>query len=229
VHNGDLATVDPADLSQVLDQAGRALVVVVSPDYRLAPEHCYPAGLDDAAAALSWLHTNPADLDVDPSRLAIGGTSAGAALAAGVALRARDEGGPALALLLLTSPVADSSLTGPSVRQFWDCAGWNGAATTLMWQHYLPADGSAAPYAAPARALSLRGLPPTEIVIADLDPLRDEGLALARRLDEADVSVTLHHYYRVPHGFDALLPHAETSARSIDSQVGRLARLAAQS
>ena len=214
-----------SDHERCVRLAAEGGAVVVSPDYRLAPEHRYPAGLDDCLAALIWMRECATEIGVDPSRLAIGGTSAGAALATGVALRVRDEAGPPLLLLLLASPVADRTVSQPSISEFWASPGWNGAATTLMWQHYLPADGSPAPYAAPTQAVSLHGLPPTEIVIAELDPLRDEGLDLARRLGAAEVPVTVHHYYGVPHGFDALLPHAEASARSIGTQVSRLARL----
>jgi acetyl esterase/lipase len=215
-----------SDHERCVRLATEAGVVVVSPDYRLAPEHRYPAGLDDCTAALAWLHANAADLGVDPARLAVGGTSAGGALAAGVALRAYDEGGPAPALLLLACPVGARSLKGASIHEFWDCHGWNGAATTLMWQHYLPSDGSPARYAAPAEAEGLRNLPPTEIVVADLDSLRDEGLGFARQIAEHGVEVTVHHFFGVPHGFDALLPSAETSMRSVGTQVSRLRQLA---
>jgi acetyl esterase/lipase len=208
-----------SDHERCLRFAAEGNVVVVSPNYRLAPEHRYPAGLDDCTTALEWLHAQADSLGVDRSRLAAGGTSAGGALSAGIALRARDRGIPTLSGLLLVCPVTDDRPSGGSIREFWECAGWNGSATKLMWGHYLPQDGAAAPYAAPNRAESLHGLPPTYLVIADLDPLRDEGLALAARLKEAGVATTLRHYRGVPHGFDALLPTAEVSVRSVREQV----------
>lgn len=214
-----------SDHERCVRLAAEAGVVVVSPDYRLAPEHRYPAGLDDCTAALSWLHDAAFELGVDRMRLAVGGTSAGGALATGCALRARDEGGPTLALLLLSCPVADSCLAGASIREFWTSPGWNGAATARMWEHYLPT-GIPAPYAAPAQVVSLAGLPPTEIIVADLDPLRDEGLLLAQKLERDGVPVTIHHFPGVPHGFDTLLPWAETSVRAVSTQIRALADLA---
>ncbi|GAA0612047.1 alpha/beta hydrolase [Sporichthya brevicatena] len=215
-----------SDHERCVRLAAEAGVVVVSPDYRLAPEHRYPAALDDCTAALTWLDASAADLAVDRSRLALGGTSAGGALAAGVALRARDDQGPELALLLLACPVTDSNLAGASIREFWNSPGWNGASTMRMWAHYLPTDATPVTYAAPALAASLSGLPPTEIVVADLDPLRDEGLLLGRRLAAEGVSVTVHQFADVPHGFDTLLPRAETSMRSVATQVRALSALA---
>lgn len=212
-----------SDHERCVRLASEAGVVVVSPDYRLAPEHRYPAGLDDCAAALTWLYERAPGLGVDRARLALGGTSAGGALAAGVALRTRDEGGPGLRLLLLSCPVADSSLSGASIHEFWGSPGWNGECTARMWKHYLP--GGIAPYAAPALVASLAGLPPTEIIVADLDPLRDEGLLLGRALARDGVSVRVHHFAGVPHGFDTLLPAAEASTRAVATQVRALSAL----
>lgn len=216
-----------SDHERCLRLAAEAGVVVVSPDYRLAPEHRYPAGLDDCTAVLHWLEHNAADLGVDPSRLVLGGTSAGGALAAGVALRARDADGPTLRGLLLACPVTDDRLLGGSIREFWDCAGWNGACTALMWRHYLPDPGagpagSLPDYAAPNRAESLAGLPPTDVLVAGLDPLRDEGLAFVDRLRRCGVPTTVRIYPDVPHGFDTLLPTAAASIRAVGEQVTRL-------
>lgn len=215
-----------SDHERCVRLATEAGVVVVSPSYRLAPEHRYPAALDDCTDTLRWLDASAANLGVDRSRLVVGGTSAGGALAAGVALRARDDRGPELALLLLACPVTDSTLAGASIREFWNSPGWNGASTMRMWAHYLPTDAAPVTYAAPALAPSLSGLPPTEIVIADLDPLRDEGLLLGRRLEADGVAVTVHQFPNVPHGFDTLLPRAELSMRSVATQVRALSALA---
>ncbi len=212
-----------SDHERCLRLASEAGVVVVSPDYRLAPEHQYPAGLDDCTAALAWLYERAPELGVDRECLALGGTSAGGALATGVALRIRDEGGPGLRLLLLSCPVTDNSLSGASIQEFWNSPGWNGECTARMWQHYLP--GGAVPYAAPALAASLAGLPLTEIIVADLDPLRDEGLLLSRNLERDGVPVRIHHFAGVPHGFDTLLPRAEASFRAVATQVRALSAL----
>jgi acetyl esterase/lipase len=216
-----------SDHERCVRLAAEAGVVVASPDYRLAPEHRYPAGLDDCEAVLSWLHAEADQLGVDRTRLALGGTSAGAALAAGTALRLRDQAGPAVSLLLLVCPVTDDEVTSPSMREFWDCTGWNGAATELMWRHYLPLNGPA-PYAAPNRASSLRDLPATYLVVADHDPLRDQGLEFGQRLARDGVQVTVRHYSGVPHGFDSLLPRAPISVQAVDDQVRALAELAAR-
>jgi acetyl esterase len=126
---------------------------------------------------------------------------------------------------MLVCPVTDDEITSPSMREFWDCAGWNGAASELMWRHYLPLNGPA-PYAAPNRASSLRGLPATYLVVAEHDPLRDQGLEFGQRLAQEGVPVTVRHYPGVPHGFDTLLPRAPISVHAVDDQVRALAELA---
>ncbi len=222
-HGGGFIMGSPdSDHARCLRYAAGAGVVVVSPDYRLAPEHRFPAGLDDCSAALDWLVAEAEALGVDPARVAVGGTSAGAALAAGMALRERDRGGAAPALLVLVCPVTDNRLTSASIRQFRDLPGWNGTASELMWRHYLPTDGAVFTYAAPNRAQSLRGLPPTHITIAELDPLRDEGLGFAERLRQDGVPTTVRLYADVPHGFDSLLPSSDISTRSVDAQIRAL-------
>lgn len=210
--------------------AAEAGVVVVSPDYRLAPEHPYPAAHQDCYTVLRWLSAHAEAHGVDPERLAVGGASAGAALAFGLALRARDERGPELARMVLVCPVTDNRLLDGSIREFWDCVGWNGAATAMMWDHYLPEpDRLSAGYAVPARAQDLTGLPPTLIALADHDPLHDEGSALAARMRHAGVPIELHEYTAVPHGFDTFCPTAPQSARSLNEQVRALVELTKRS
>lgn len=189
--------------------AADAGCAVLSVDYRLAPEHPYPAPLNDAYGALQWA----ADHLAGGLPLVVGGDSAGGALAAGAALRARDENGPRLAAQLLVYPVLDADLTRPSYAE-------NGQGLILgpdemawFWDHYLPdPQGRQTAPAAPLRAMDLAGLPPTVLVVADLDPLRDEGLAYARRLADAGVPITLRHVPGLVHGFLRFTARVEVAA-----------------
>jgi len=170
--------------------------VVVSVDYRLAPEHPYPAGVEDCYTGLKRL----AELKgVDPARLAVHGQSAGGGLAAATALLARDRGGPALCFQSLGIPELDDRLETPSMVAFTDTPMWSRVQAIKSWEYYLggkPADQ----YAAPARAEDLSGLPPAYVVTCELDPLRDEGLTYAMRMLAAGVSVELHSYAGAFHG-----------------------------
>jgi acetyl esterase/lipase len=201
------------DLSE--GAAGRmadvANIVVIDVDYRLAPEHRFPVGFEDCYAALEWVAANVAGLGIDPARLAVGGESAGGALAAGVAIAARDRGGPALAYQQLLYPVLDDALVTKSVRELVDAPMWDAPNTALMWDHYLGPVGSrgeVSPYAAPMRAADkpggLAGLPPAYILACELDPLRDEEIAYATALIAAGVSVELHVVPGTFHGFEAM-------------------------
>ena len=155
--------------------------VVVSVDYRLAPEHPFPAGLHDCYAALAHLHAEADALGVDPARVALTGASAGGGLAAATALLARDHGGPAVCFQLLQIPELDDRLQTPSMQTFVDSPMWNRPLAVQSWQAYLgPLYGTAGvpAYAAPARADDLSDLPPAYISTAENDPLRDEGIDL---------------------------------------------------
>lgn len=197
-----------------------AACVVVSVDYRLAPEHPFPAGPEDCYAGLVWTAANAADLSVDPVRIAVGGTSAGGGLAAAVSLMSRDRGGPAIALQFMGFPVTDDRMETASVRAFTDTPNWTYPATVNMWRYYLGDnhDGPAHPYAAPIRADDLSGLPPAYIWTGEFDPLRDEGIAYALRLMSAGVPVELHNYAGAFHGFDQT-PGAAIARRSQREQV----------
>jgi acetyl esterase/lipase len=201
--------------------------VVVSVGYRLAPEHPFPAAIDDGYDALCWTASHADDLGVDRVRIALGGASAGGALAAGLALKARDLGDPPVVFQLLVYPVLDDRMVTPSMRAFDATPLWTNRATAHMWQHYL---GDAArrepvsPYAAPMRATELGGLPDAYIVTAQLDPLRDEGLDYARRLMEADVPTEVHNVPGAYHGFDIVAPQATISRRAVDEQIEALRR-----
>ena len=199
------------DHRQCVELARRAGCVVVSVDYRLAPEHPYPAALDDATAVLNWVVSNAAELDVDAARLAVAGSSAGAALAACLAQRAADKSLPPIVFQLLHQPVLDDRATA-SKAEFRTSPAFDGEAAELMWCHYLGAEPPA-PDSVPARRSRLDGLPPALITCAEIDPFRDEAIDYARRLLNAGVSTELHVFDRTCHGFDSLLPGLPSSER----------------
>jgi len=204
-HGGGFVTGDlDNEHVRCLDFAGELGIVVVSVDYRLAPEHPFPAGFDDAYAATVWTHENAGELGAAPSRIAVGGGSAGGGLAAAVALRARDEGGPPLAFQLLLYPVLDDRMETPSMRAYTEPPLFNRGEVEHMWRHYLGGRRETPVYAAPARATGLSGLPPAYMLVAEADPLRDEDLAYACRLIEAGVPTELHHVPGAYHGFDGV-------------------------
>jgi acetyl esterase len=192
-------------------------VVVVSVDYRLAPEHPYPAALEDSYQALRWLHEEAGQLRIDPARIAVVGHSAGGGLAAALAILTRDRGGPLICFQYLGIPELDDRLSTPSSRAFVTTPLWNRPAAKLSWQYYLGDlhGGSEVPItAAPARAKShqLVGLPPAYISAMENDPLRDEDIKYAMSLLEAGVSVELHTFPGTFHG-SAQIPDAAVSKR----------------
>ncbi|MFF2149246.1 alpha/beta hydrolase fold domain-containing protein [Kitasatospora sp. NPDC058190] len=196
--------------------------VVVSVDYRLAPEHPYPAAFDDCFAALRWTADNTRALGVDADRLAVAGRSAGAALAAGVALAARDRGGPALVHQLLLAPTFDDRCDQPSVDEITDPRVIDGNAVRGMWLPYL-GSGQADQYAAPARAADLGGLPPAYLMICEQDALRDQGLDYARRLTAAGVPTEIHLVPGAFHVFDGYAPNSPLAGRATAAWTSALA------
>jgi acetyl esterase/lipase len=187
--------------------------VVVAVEYRLAPEHPYPAGVEDCYAALRWMHDDAAALGIDRDRIGVGGQSAGGGLAAAVALLARDRGGPPLCFQFLGIPELDHRLETTSMRTFVDTPMWSRPSAVRSWQHYLgPDHGEVEPYASPAIAQDLRGLPPAYVTTMEFDPLRDEGILYALRLLEAGVPVELHSFPGTFHG-SAMMPIAAVSKR----------------
>lgn len=178
-------------------------VVVASVEYRLAPEHHYPAGLEDCYAALQWFHGAAGELGLDTSRIAICGSSAGGGLSAALALLARDRGGPAICFQYLGIPELDDRLDTPSMQAFVDTPMWSRPAAEKSWEWYLGDlwGRDDVPYtAAPARAENLTGLPPAYVSVMEFDPLRDEGIDYAVRLIRSGVPCELHHFPGTFHG-----------------------------
>ncbi|MGW2956805.1 alpha/beta hydrolase [Streptomyces eurythermus] len=212
---------------RALDLARRTGFVVISVDYRLAPEHPFPAGLEDCYEALCWTVKNATELGVDPDRLAVVGGSAGGGLAAAVTLLSRDRGGPSIAFQLLICPALDDRMRTRSAATFTDVPAFDSAAVAQMWPHYIPAHAETTTelaYAAPARAEDLSGLPAAYIVTAEHDPLRDEGNQYALRLLDAGVPVELHHVPGTFHVFDHVAPDADVSRRARAEMAAALVR-----
>ena len=185
--------------------ANGAGCVVASVDYRLAPEHRFPAAVEDAYAATAWVSSHASALNGDAARVAVGGDSAGGNLAAVVALMARDRGAPRLAYQLLVYPVIDAACDTASYRDNAEGYFLTRDMMLWFWGHYLGGDSNRRhPYHSPLRADHLSGLPPAFVITAEFDPLRDEGEAYAERLRAAGVPVQLTRYSGMVHGFFGL-------------------------
>jgi acetyl esterase len=209
---GDL---DSAD-STARELSAGAGVVVASVDYPLAPEHPYPAGPEAVIAATRWLAEHAAELQVDGTRVAVGGDSAGGNLAALTAIGLRDQGGPDLAFQLLVYPATDLLMSYPSVRENGE--GYLLTASAIEWfvGHYLSNEADAKdPAVSPMYVDDLAGLPPALLITAEYDPLRDEGEAYAKRLEEAGSDVTLSRYDGQIHGFFGMTPTLDGSRQAV--------------
>jgi acetyl esterase len=177
-------------------------IVVFAIDYRLAPEARFPGAFDDVVAGLKWVAANGASIGVDPTRLAIGGDSAGGNLAAAVSIWARDNGGPNLRLQLLAYPVTDAVGRAESYRRFEDGFGLNAATMEWFFDLYTPDKSNRSVWRiSPLRATSLSGLPPALVITAGYDPLRDEGRAYAFRLHQEGTQADLVEFGGMLHGF----------------------------
>ncbi|MFC0436035.1 alpha/beta hydrolase [Kutzneria buriramensis] len=217
IHGGGFVVGDlDQDVPIATRIAAEAAAVVVSVDYRLAPEHPYPAGLEDCYAALEWTAAKASELGVDSSRIGIGGVSAGGGLAAALALLARDRGGPAVCFQFLAIPELDDRLETPSMTRFVDTPMWNRPNAVLSWKYYLGGQ-LADQYAAPSRAEDLSGLPPAYVSVCEFDPLRDEGLAYATRLIQAGVPTELHLFPGTFHGSELVATAAVSQRMSAES------------
>jgi acetyl esterase len=191
--------------------------VVVAVNYQKAPEHRFPTALGDAYAAVEWVIENADELGVDPTRVGVGGDSAGGNLAAAVCLRAKAEGGPAIAFQVLVYPAVQYGSTLPSMTE--NAEGYMLTSTTVRWawdQYVASAADGDDPLASPLRAPDLQGLPPAVVLTAEFDPLRDEGEAYARRLQEEGVPTTLRRYDGMIHGFLWTAGVVDGSKRLID-------------
>jgi acetyl esterase len=217
---GDVNTHD----SVCREVCGRAGIVVVSVDYRLAPEHRFPAAIDDCIAATRWVAAHAASLDADAARVVVGGDSAGGNLAAAVALKLRDDGGPALAGQLLVYPAVrmDGTVT-PSMVE--NAVGFGLQRADMDWfcGHYLPSpEAGRDPLASPLLASSLANLPPALVQTCEFDPLRDEGEEYARALRAAGVDVAATRYDGSIHAAWGLFTVLEPGRRMVDEAVAWL-------
>jgi len=203
--------------------ANSASCLVVSVGYRLAPESKFPAAVEDCFAATAWVAAHGDEIGADPTRLAVGGDSAGGNLAAAVTLLARERGGVDLAGQLLVYPNTDYLADTESMRESTDEALFNRRSVACYWEHYLstPDDG-ANPLVAPLRAASLAGLPPALVITAEYDPLRDEGERYADRLAQAGVPVQATRYDGMAHGFFTMVGTLDGAKRAIAEAAGAL-------
>ncbi|WP_020617780.1 alpha/beta hydrolase [Paenibacillus daejeonensis] len=203
--------------------------VVLAPDYRLAPEHPYPAALEDSYTALTWLAQSVDKLLVDPARIAIGGGSAGGGLAAALALMARDRGGPKICFQMPLYPMLDQRNEAPSTHEELHRAVWSRPNNEAAWQMYLGTADPDHPWASPARAEDLSGLPPAYLCVGQLDLFRDETIQYAARLMQAGIDVELHVHPGLYHASELFVPDATISKRVRAGYVDALARAFAKS
>jgi len=201
--------------------------VVIAVDYRLAPEHRFPAALEDCHAATQWVAADAEQLGVDAGRIAVGGDSAGGNLAAVVSIQCRDAGGPKLGLQVLVYPVTDcTSFDTESYREFGEDHYLTRGMMDYFIEHYFAtAQDRALPDASPLLAKDLRGLPPALVITAECDPLRDEGEAYAARLAAAGVTVTCTRYPGVFHPFFSLAGIMEDGRKAVRQVAGALQRM----
>ncbi|MEV4052766.1 alpha/beta hydrolase [Amycolatopsis sp. NPDC049688] len=231
-HGGGMVAGHPrsSELVGELDRAQATHCAVVAVDYRLAPEHPDPIPVEDCYTGLAWLAANAAELGLDPARIIVSGNSAGGALAAGLALLARDRGGPALLGQFLQFPMLDDRCASPSAIRMETVGMWDGRSNRTGWTALLGerrGTGEVSPYAAPARAADLSGLPPAYLEVGSVEALRDEGIEFATRLWRAGGSAELHVWSGAFHSFDEWVPGARISRTAHDTRVGWLRRLLA--
>jgi acetyl esterase/lipase len=231
IHGGGMVTGTRFAAGEALEAAASVGAVVTSVEYRLAPEHPAPAPLDDCYAGLLWVAEHADQLGVDPSRIVLGGTSAGGGLAAATALRVRDEGGPGLAGLLLGCPMLDDRMTTVSASQFGDDVLWTRASNEFGWRSLLGDrfdTDDVSIYEAPGRATDLSGLPPTFIDVGSADLFRDEDVAFASTVWASGGDAELHVWPGGFHGFELLVPSATLTRDAAEARRRWLARTLAK-
>ena len=214
---GDIEGEDAA-ATRICDEVG---AVVVSVEYRLAPEHPYPAPLEDCYAGLLWMAKNANELGVDPDRIGVYGASAGGGLTIATALLARDRGGPALRCMMPIYPMIDDRNETASSHEITDIGVWDRAGNIEAWGWYL-GGGPADQYAAPTRAEHVTGLPPAFIDVGTVDLFRDEDIAFAQRLMQAGVPCELHVYPGAYHASETLAAEAALSQRIWAARIAAL-------
>ncbi|MFI9456920.1 alpha/beta hydrolase [Amycolatopsis sp. NPDC052450] len=223
IHGGGMVLDDRfADLPRMVALVEEFGFVAVTVDYRLAPEHPHPAPLEDCYAGLTWMVEHADELGFDPARLIVGGGSAGGGLSAGIALLARDRGGPALAGQLLLCPMIDSRNDSASTVEFAERGVWGRTANEFGWRSLL--NGQTSPYAVPATAEDLTGLPPAFIEVGAAEIFRDEDVDYARRLWQAGVPTELHVWAGAYHGFDRIAPDSEVTRAALAARASWLRR-----
>ncbi|MFH9942925.1 alpha/beta hydrolase [Streptomyces murinus] len=232
VHGGGMmAGTDRAGVEVPLDWARELGAVVVSVDYRLAPEHPHPAPVEDVYAGLVWAAAHTAEIGGAPRRIVVAGASAGGGLAAAAALLARDRQGPSLLGQLLMSPMLDDRNDTVSSRQMTDRGLWDRTANETAWTALLGTrrgGPDVSPYAAPARATDLSGLAPAYLDVGSAETFRDETVAHASRLWAAGGRAELHVWPGAFHGFDTLAPEAALSRTARAARLDWLRRLFAR-
>lgn len=224
IHGGGMilgtAAREDVSASRICEHVG---AVVVSVEYRLAPEHPHPAPLEDCYAGLAWTVDHAVELGIDPQRLALYGGSAGGGLVLATSLLARDRGFPALRFQMSIYPMIDDRNETPSSQEITDIGVWDRAGNIQAWAWYL---GGAEPdqYAAPARAEDLSGLPPTFIDVGTVDLFRDEDITFAQRLMQAGVPTELHTSVGSYHASETIAPDAALSKRIVSLRIDALRR-----
>ncbi len=227
IHGGGTVIGTPEQASKLCARFAEDIdVLVACPEYRLAPEHPYPTPVEDCYTALCWMHEHADELGIDPSRIAVGGDSAGGLLAAAITHLARDRGGPPVRFQLLAYPMLDDRT---ALRDFEPARSlvWSPAANRFGWSSYLghlPSRHDPARYAAPGRSQNLARLPPAWIGVGTLDLLHDEAVEYAMRLVDADVHCELHVVSGMYHGADSIRPSASTARAFRGEMASALAR-----